>query len=62
MFCCLTLQLTINLLPVNHEPFFQLSYYVVTDFLESTAVGTEVARGKIICFALSGFCANNFYC
>jgi len=44
------LQLTINLLPVNHEPFFPLSYYVVSDFSESATVGTTVIAGKI--FAL----------
>jgi len=47
--CCLMLQLIINLLPVNHEPFFPLSYYVVTEFLESTSVGEEVIRGTCIC-------------
>jgi len=53
------LQLTINLLPVNHEPFFQLSYYVVRDFSESALVGTEVIRGKYL-LVLSGFYTNFF--
>ena len=44
--CCLMLQLTINLLPVNHAPFFQLSYYVVRDVLESADIGDVIATGK----------------
>jgi len=43
---CLLLQLIINLLPVNHEPFFPLSYYVVRDFLESQSVGFPVIQGN----------------
>jgi len=39
------LQLTINLLPVNHAPFFPLVYYVVRNFLESASVGELVTTG-----------------
>ena len=39
------LQLTINLLPVNHEPFFLLSYYIVRDFSEASGVGSRVIEG-----------------
>jgi len=42
------LQLTINLLPINHAPFFQLSYYVVRDMLESADIGVLITTGKTI--------------
>jgi len=50
--CCLMLQLTINLLPVNHEPFFPRSYYVVREFSESATVGQLVTTGTTVMFAL----------
>jgi len=46
-FVSLLFQLTINLLPVNHEPFFPLSYYIVRDFLETTSAGQEVITGEV---------------
>jgi len=48
--CHLILQLTINLLPVNHAPFFPLVYYIVRNFLETASVGELVTTGKV--FAL----------
>ena len=42
------LQLTINLLAVNHEPFFPLSYYVVRDLSESSRVGHVVTTGNVL--------------
>jgi len=48
--CRVLLQLIINLLPVNHAPFFPVSCYVVRGLLENATVNTFVIRGINLCF------------